>query len=168
MNRKPLFILLLISLAFNLAVISTFAYRYTLHRRAKNLHFTEETKENFRAMKSYRPSIHHKFRENIEPLHNRNRSLRTQFLQELIKPEPNFETLDTLKLEIQSVTQEISNNFYKEMIETRKSLTPEEAEEAFQPQLRSMKRRSHLPAEEGETQRFEGHKGHRHQNGVRE
>lgn len=168
MKRKLLLTLLLISLAFNLAVISTFTYRYTLHRRAKNLPLTEETKENFKTMKSYRPSIHHKFRENIKPLHQRNRSLRTQFLQELIKPEPDFETLDALKLEIQNVTQEISNNFYKEMIETRKSLSPEEAEEAFQPQLRSMKRRGQSPANKGEMRRFEGRKGHRRQSGVRE
>lgn len=167
MNRKLLFVLLLISLAFNLAVISTFTYRYTLHRRVKSLLFNEENKESLEAMKGYRPSIHHKFRKNIEPLHTQNRSLRTEFFQELIKPEPDFKVLEAIMLEIQTVTQEISNNFYEEMIETRKSLTPEEAEQAFLPHLRSMKRPSHLRTEEGETRGFESRKRHRHRDSVR-
>ncbi|MFA7057543.1 MAG: hypothetical protein WC155_08310 [Candidatus Cloacimonadales bacterium] len=166
MNRKLLTILLLISLAFNLAVIGTFAYRYTLHRKLMNRHNTEDVRENLQTMKSYRPNIHRKFRDNIRPLHDLNRELRTAFLQELIKPEPNYDTLATISTEIEATTKEISNNFYKEMIETRKTLTPEEAEELFQPQLRMQNRRSSFSRDEDGEHRQQRRNVHRRHDGM--
>eukprot|EP00831_Metopus_contortus_P036444 TRINITY_DN28835_c0_g1_i1.p1 TRINITY_DN28835_c0_g1~~TRINITY_DN28835_c0_g1_i1.p1 ORF type:complete len:151 (+),score=24.52 TRINITY_DN28835_c0_g1_i1:220-672(+) len=71
----------------------------------------------------------------------KNRDLRIHFMEELIKAEPNYDSLAKLNDQINMTIQEISLNFYKEMIEMRKTLTPEQALEFFDNHIQMMKKR---------------------------
>ncbi len=140
-NKSLFFSVMLILFAFNLAVVGTLAYFLLTHRIVFDDIRHQELRENFREMKEFRPDIHTKYRNNIKPLNDINKELRIQFLRELIKTEPNYDSLIVLNKKIQDITQKISINVYKEMIEIRKSLSPEEAEKFFGHQLKMMERK---------------------------
>jgi len=145
-NNKTLFLTFMsIWFAFNIAVVGTLVYFFVSHRVVFEDIRHEELRENFREMKELRPDIHTKYRNNIKPLNDINKELRIQFLEELIKPEPDYESLKILSAKIQDITRKISMNFYKEMVEMRKTLTTEEAEKFYGHQLKMMERRFMAP-----------------------
>ncbi len=141
MNRKLLFALLFISLAFNIAVVGSCIYHFVIHERFEREEALPETRESFQGLKEHRPDIHLKYRKNIRNLNEKNRDLRIQFMEELIKAEPNYDSLAKLNDQINMTIQEISLNFYKEMIEMRKTLTPEQAKEFFDNHIQMMEKR---------------------------
>lgn len=141
-NNKPLFwTALSIVFAFNIAVVGTLAYFFITHRIVFENVRHEELRENFREIKGLRPEIHTKYHDNIKPLNDINKKLRIQFLGELIKENPDYDSLLVLSKKIQDNTQKISMNFYKEMVEIRKTLSPEDAEKFFGHQLKMMERK---------------------------
>ena len=150
MNRKLLYALLFISLAFNIAVLGSFIYHLTLHKRFAPNENMQEMKDNFDGLKNHRPDIHLKYRRKIKPLNDKNHDLRLSFMEELIKAEPDYKILAQLNEKIQKTIQEISMNFYNEMIEMRKTLTPEEAKSFYGHQRRMMKKRFDHQKELGE------------------
>ncbi|MBI9030729.1 hypothetical protein JEZ13_01820 [bacterium] len=140
-SKKVFFSLLFIIFAFQIAFVGVVVYYFATHKVVFVNTQANEIKADYRELKDNRPEIHSKYRDNIYPLRDQNRDLRVKFMTELTKPEPNYETLSELNIEIQKITQEISKNFYNEMIETRKTFTPEEAKRFFGQHLRMMKNR---------------------------
>ncbi len=136
--------------AFNIAVVGTLIYFFLSHRIVIEDIRPEETLLHFRDMREERPEIHAKYRETIRPLNEKNRDLRLKFMSELTKSEPDYEFLQDLNKQIQEITKEISQNFYAEMIETRKTLNPEQARKLYGYHLQMMKRKFNLDAKEAE------------------
>lgn len=162
-NPRVWWSILFILFAFNLAVIGTLAYFFMSHRVVFEHIRPPEENANFREMRELRPHIHHKYRANIRPLNDENRGLRMQFMTEIIKAEPDYDSLAIISTKIQDLTQEISMNFYKEMIEMRKTLTAEEAESFYGHHLDMMKNRFR-PAPDGEEMRMRNEGRRRIQN----
>lgn len=145
-NNKAVFITIMsIWFAFNIAVIGTLTYFFVTHRVVFERIESEEVRESFREMKELRPEIHNKYRNNVKTLNDTNKNLRITFLKELIKPEPDYDSLKTLSTTIQDITLKISMNFYKEMVEMRKTLTTEEAGKFYGHQVKMMERMSRPP-----------------------
>lgn len=149
-SRKIFYTLLFIVFAFQIAFIGTVAYYFVTHRVVFQEINHGDIREKYQEIRDKRPEIHSKYRECIQPLNERNRELRIKFLRELVKAEPDYDSLSKLQSEIQEVTQEISRNFYNEMLETRKSLTPDEAKIFYGNHLRMMQRRFNLPRDESQ------------------
>lgn len=148
MNKRLLSILLLVSVIFNLTVIATMIYHVTQDRINRPGFDSREMRSKYEVLRSQRPDIHQKYRNNFQPLNEENRELRVSFMQELIKAEPDYYELENINHQIQEITQKISNTFYTEMIEVRKTLTPEEANNYYAPHLRMMQRRFRMKPEE--------------------
>ncbi len=149
-SKKVFFSLLFIIFAFQIAFVGVVIYYFATHKVVLVNTQANEIKADYRELKDNRPEIHSKYRDNIYPLRDQNRDLRVKFMTELTKPEPNYETLSELNIEIQKITQEISKNFYNEMIETRKTFTPEEAKIFYGNHLRMMKNRFNQQRTPGE------------------
>lgn len=158
-----------ILMAFNIAVFGTLGYFFLSHRVVFEKVKPEEIRETFHEMKEFRPDIHSKYRNQIRPLNDKNRELRIKFLKELIKPEPEYDSLLVLSNQIQEITLNISMNFYKEMLEMRKALSPEEAQQFYGHHLKMMESRFMHPrdGEELRGQREEFGMGHGMEHGDR-
>jgi len=149
-NKKIFYTVLFIVFAFNIAVVGTLVYYFTTHTIILGDIDQAEIRDNFREMREQRPDIHVKYRENIKPLNDESRDLRIEFMKELVKPEPDYDELAKLNTRIQEVTQEISMNFYNEMIETRKTFSPEEAKRFYGFHVSMMLHRFDLEKRSGE------------------
>jgi hypothetical protein len=147
LNKTLIVTIWAVWLAFNLAVAGTVVYFFVSHRVVFTDVKHEELQGNFQEMKAFRPEIHNKYRNKVRTLNEENRKLRVNFLEELVKAEPDYDALKILSDKIQDTTQEISVNFFKEMIEMRKNLSLDEAKEFYGHQLNMLKRRSGPPAE---------------------
>lgn len=162
MNRKILYALLFISLAFNLAVVGSFIFHYTMNKKAEARNFAmmeRMNSEKFKGLKDHRPDIHSKYRKNIKPLNDKNRDLRIKFMEEIMKAEPNYDSLTTINNNIQDITQKISMNFYNEMIEMRKTLTPEESISYYGHHLEMLQRKFKHPQDRDELRLQSGDMG---------
>lgn len=149
-SRKLFYTILFIVFAFQIAFIGTVAYYFVTHRVVFEEINHEDIREKYQEIRDKRPEIHGKYRDSIQPLNDRNRELRVKFMQELVKAEPDYDSLAKLQGEIQEITQEISRNFYNEMIETRQSMTPDEAKIFYGNHLRMMQRRLNYQRDENQ------------------
>ena len=125
MQKRNVQILLIVSLAFNLAFIGFGTFRYLRIRRYSDprvlfRHAPQEIKDHFR-----------EHREIIDPIRDEIELIRAQFINELKKPDFNEEHLQekldqylTKQAELERI---MGNNF----IEIRKKLTAEQVEEFF-------------------------------------
>lgn len=146
-NPRVFWSIIIIVMAFNIAVVGSLVYFFVSHRVVFEKIDHEELRAKIDEIKDLRPDIHSKYRNNIRPLNDKNRELRIKFLKELIKPEPQYDSLLVLSEKIQEITLDISMNFYKEMIEMRKVLSTEEAVRFYGHQLKMMERRFRGPAD---------------------
>lgn len=140
--KKVLFTVLPIFVtAFNIAVIATLVYFFYTHRIVIDDFNQRDTQESFREMREQRPEIHLKYKDDIRELNDKNRDLRLTFMSELASEDPDYNKLQDLNEQIQEVTKDISLTFYNEMIETRKTLTYEEAKKYYGFHYRMMQER---------------------------
>lgn len=149
--KKTLFFVVpMLVAAFNIAVIATLAYFFFTHRVIIQDINQHDKEVHFKEMKQQRPEIHNKYRQVIKPLHDKNRDLRLTFMKELASPNPDYDKLQVLNQKIQAITGEISKTFYNEMIETRKTLTKEEAKRFYGYHVRMMLNKFDLEKRSGE------------------
>jgi hypothetical protein len=127
MSKRLLTIILIISLAFNVAVLVMAGIRFgTSPERHR-----KEAIKSFKKMKETRPEIHKRFKQAIRQIDRRNSSLRFDFITELIKENPDYEYLESAVDSLKIYNAELIMNIHHEMIELRKNINHNEAKEIF-------------------------------------
>lgn len=125
MQKRSVKILLIVSLAFNLAFISFSVYRYIKIRRFSDPRFAfrhapQVIKDRFR-----------EHREVIDPIRDEIQFAREQFMAELKKPDLDEELLKEKLANYLNKQADLEKNMGNNLIEIRKKLTPEQVEEFF-------------------------------------
>ena len=152
MSKRTFSILLLVSIAFNIAVISTVGVKaFRFHRMERSAH------TSFKKIKETCPNIHRRYKMTIRVLTEKNRDTRIVFIKELIKENPNYNYLELVSDSLKVYNSSITKNIHEEMIEIRKSITVEEARDLFSFHLKGLKkdeqRRKHRPTRDDNMRR---------------
>ncbi len=136
MSKRIITILLIVSLAFNIAVVTTMVLRY---RRFHN-NEQKEMLQHFQKMKKIHPEVHNKYKKRIKTINEDNRKEKIKFMQELVKENPDYDYLETSVEKIQAFNSKITKNIHEEMISLRKNISYQKAQEVFGFHLKNMKK----------------------------
>ncbi len=125
MSNRTLSILVIISLAFNLAFLGSFVY----HRFIAGPHLPPDFPPH--PPREFLENIHQN-RELIHDCRERFRDAKTDFMKSLHDPDITDEEL-RIKLDCSiDLLKDLEENIGKTMIEARKNLTPEQREKMFE------------------------------------
>ncbi len=127
MNRRWLITLLLISLAFNLAVLGSYIYFTNTHRSARpNSKYAPALRRYNRG-----PSENPAFSDTTRALWREFSDLKAEFMKELAKDPLDMDALDDILARTLANQAILENHMAERLIRHRQSLTPEEAKEFY-------------------------------------
>ena len=121
MKSKIIFIILLISLAFNVGFVIKYVHKVCARPKNK---ITHVEKRNVRT-KEFKPN------ETVMVARNENMQLKMQFFSELTNPEPNSETIAEIMEKLEETQRVLERSVLEHFITLRESMEPEEAKVFF-------------------------------------
>ena len=127
-NRRWLITLLLISLAFNLAILGSYLYFKSTHPRGGSY-----WNKNAPALRrdNYGPRDNPAFSDTTRALWREFAEIKAEFMKELAKDPLDMDALDDLLARTLANQAILENHMAERLIRHRQSLTPEEAKEFY-------------------------------------
>lgn len=136
MSRRWLITLLLISFAFNLAVLGSYIYFTSTHRGRMNTRYAPALRRDNRG-----PGDNPAFSDTTRALWREFSEIKAEFMKELAKDPLDMEALDDLLARTLASQAILENHMAERLIRHRQSLTPEEAKEFYTKQYEEIVQR---------------------------